>query len=148
MFLLDKLVTLPASGLLWIVEELMEAAQKERAEEGEAIRGELRELYLQLEQGAIDEASFSAQESVLLDRLDAWEAQQEAEGADDGADDDADEDDEVEGDDDGYGDGEGDDGDDHTVEGDDARADNVGGHAGRLADGPRPEDDDELQEVK
>lgn len=88
MFLLDNLVTLPASGLLWIVEELMAAAQKERAEEGEQIRGELRELYLQLERGAIDEAGFSARESVLLDRLDDWEAQQEAGRADDGAEDD------------------------------------------------------------
>ena len=91
MFLLDQLFTLPASGLLWIVEELMEAAQNERAEEGEQIRGELRELYLQLERGVIDEAGFSAWESILLDRLDDWEATQGA-----GGDDDAEEDDDAE----------------------------------------------------
>ncbi len=73
MFLLDKLLTWPASGLLWIVEELQQAAAEERVAEGDSIREELRELYQQLESGAISEETFSVRETALLDRMEEIE---------------------------------------------------------------------------
>ena len=95
MFLLDNLLMWPASGLLWIVEELQQAAAEERVAEGDSIREELRELYQQLESGAISEETFSTRETVLLDRLEEIEIAMGEEDQDE------DEDDEEEDDDDG-----------------------------------------------
>ena len=100
MFLLDNLLTWPASGLLWIVEELQQAAAEERVAEGDSIREDLRELYQQLESGAISEETFSARETELLDRLEEIEVamgeeEQDEDGEEDD-DDDGDEDDDYE----------------------------------------------------
>jgi hypothetical protein len=70
MFLLDSLITSP---LLWIAREINEAVQKERLGESEAITRSLGELYMRLETGEITEQEFEAQETQLLDRLDAIE---------------------------------------------------------------------------
>lgn len=101
MLLLDKLFTWPATGLLWVVEELQQAAKEERQAEADGIRADLRDLYLQLESGGITEEVFDERECVLLDRLEAVEEalrQQALEDADDD-DDDPDEDDDDEEDD-------------------------------------------------
>lgn len=97
MLFLDKLLTWPASGLLWVIEELQQAAADEREAEADAIRAELRELYLELEGGRLSEEEFEQREGKLLDRLEALEeamaaeAEAEAEDEDEGEDDDEDE---------------------------------------------------------
>ncbi|MGA2215309.1 MAG: gas vesicle protein GvpG, partial [Bryobacteraceae bacterium] len=71
MLLIDDLLCSPVSGILWIFREINKAAQKELAGESQSITEQLRRLYLQLETGRIDEQQFEAQETLLLDRLDA-----------------------------------------------------------------------------
>lgn len=78
MFLLDKLLTTP---LLWIAREINEAVQKEVVGESEAITRALSELYMRLETGEITEQEFEAEETQLLDRLDAIELRNEADEA-------------------------------------------------------------------
>ncbi|MFY9259551.1 MAG: gas vesicle protein GvpG [Gallionella sp.] len=75
MFLLDKLITTP---LMWIAREINEAVQKEQVDESESITRSLSELYMRLETGEITEAMFEAEETKLLDRLDAIALRDEA----------------------------------------------------------------------
>jgi hypothetical protein len=70
MFIVDDLLLSPIKGVLWVLEEIHDAAQQELAGEREAITAALSELYLKLESGQITEVEFDAQEQVLLDRLD------------------------------------------------------------------------------
>lgn len=74
MFLIDDLLLSPVNGLLWVFRELHDVVQQERDGEGEAVTRELSELYQRLESGAITEDQFTAEETRLLDRLDAIEA--------------------------------------------------------------------------
>jgi len=74
MFLIDDLLTAPFRGLLWIFNEIRQAAQEEQAGEADNIRQQLVELYMQLETGRITEAEFDAREQQLLDRLDRAQA--------------------------------------------------------------------------
>ena len=97
MFLLDNLFTWPLTGLHWVVKELQQAANEERTAEAEGIRTELRDLYIQLESGSINEEEFDAREGPLLDRLDAAEEALRNEAAvDEDEDDDEDDDDDDE----------------------------------------------------
>lgn len=73
MLILDDILTAPFKGVLWIVQELVAAAQEEQAAESDRIKDRLRELYMLLETGQMTEAEFDAEESTLLDRLDAIE---------------------------------------------------------------------------
>ena len=73
MLLIDDLLRLPARSLLSIFREVYNAAQQEYANESEAIRAALSELYMMLETGDILEAEFDARERELLDRLDELE---------------------------------------------------------------------------
>ena len=73
MFLIDDLLLSPFKGLLWIFKEVQEAAQQEVENEGEDIKTALAELYMQLDTGQITEEEFTAEESRLLDRLEALE---------------------------------------------------------------------------
>jgi hypothetical protein len=75
MFLVDDLLLSPVKGVLWVFQEIHDAVQQELAGEKEAITAALSELYLKLETGQITEAEFDAQEKVLLDRLDRWQAE-------------------------------------------------------------------------
>ncbi len=75
MFLVDDLLLSPVKGVLWVFQEIYDAAQQELAGEREAITAALSELYLNLETGQISEAEFDAQEKLLLDRLDRWQAE-------------------------------------------------------------------------
>ena len=70
MFLVDDILLSPAKGLLWVFQEIHDAAQQELAGESETITAALSELYMRLETEQITEAEFDAQEKVLLDRLD------------------------------------------------------------------------------
>ncbi len=85
MFLLDDILLFPVKGVASLGQKILDAAQQEFANEAEAVRTQLSELYLMLETGKITEAEFDAQEKELLDRLDAIEARgSEAEEEDDG----------------------------------------------------------------
>lgn len=75
MFLVDDLLLSPVKGVLWVLQEIHDAAQQELAGEREAVTAALSELYLKLETGQITEAEFEAQEKVLLDRLDRQQAE-------------------------------------------------------------------------
>jgi hypothetical protein len=78
MLLIDDLLLAPLHGLLWVARKLDEAASQQREQEEEAIENQLRELYLRLESGQLDEREFEEQEAALLDRLDALAAPPEA----------------------------------------------------------------------
>ncbi len=84
MFLIDDF-------LLWVVEQVHDAAQEEMAGEAERITEQLRQLYMMLESGQITEAEFNAQERRLLDRLDAIEARDAKADEEDAGDADTDE---------------------------------------------------------
>ncbi len=73
MFLLDDILLAPIKGVLWIFEEIVNAAEEDLAAESDRIKDRLREMYMQLETGQITEAAFDAEESLLLDRLDELE---------------------------------------------------------------------------
>jgi len=68
--LVDDLLKLPITSVLWIFREIHHAAQEELANESESITAELRQLYMMLETGRISEEEFTAGERTLLERLD------------------------------------------------------------------------------
>jgi hypothetical protein len=93
MLILDNLLLSP---LLWIFREINESVQKEQAGEAEAITRSLSELYMKLDTGAITEQEFEAEETLLLDRLDAIRERDEAQAEDGEGDEDGEEDEESE----------------------------------------------------
>lgn len=78
MLLIDDLLLAPLHGLLWAAGKLNEAANQEREQEEEVLKSRLRELYLRLESGQLEEQEFEAREAELLDRLDALAGHEEA----------------------------------------------------------------------
>ncbi len=70
MLLIDDLLLAPFKGLLWVFEQVHDAAQEEMDAEADAITEQLRQLYLLVESGQLTEAQFELQERQLLDRLD------------------------------------------------------------------------------
>jgi hypothetical protein len=70
MILIDDILMSPFRGLLWIFEEIRDAAEQERGAEADAITLELQRLYTTFESGQITESEFDLKESALLDRLD------------------------------------------------------------------------------
>lgn len=104
MLLIDDLLTAPFRGLLWIFQEVADAAEQELEAEADRIKDDLRDLYMMLETGQITEDEFDAQEQELLDRLDELEEDErgvavelaEDEAADDDAADDEAADDDAE----------------------------------------------------
>ena len=70
MFGVDDILLFPMKGLLLVCREVYNAAQQETLNEAEAVRRELRELYMMLETERISEAEFEAREAELLDHLD------------------------------------------------------------------------------
>ena len=77
MLLIDDLLLSPFKGLLWIFKEIHEAARQEVENETEELKTALAELYMQLDTGQISEEEFTAEESRLLDRLEALEDENE-----------------------------------------------------------------------
>ncbi len=75
MMVVDDILVFPFKSLLMVFREIYKAAIQEIEQEGERIRLELGELYLSLERGGIDDATFDERERDLLDRLDELEAQ-------------------------------------------------------------------------
>ena len=84
MLVIDNILLFPLRSLLSVFREIHKAVEQEYENEGEAIRTELRELYMRLETNQITEKEFDDTEKVLLDRLDQIEARDA--GADDESD--------------------------------------------------------------
>ena len=82
MFLIDDILFSPFAGLLYVFRELHEAVRNDSANEAEAIRVELSELYMLLETSRITEAQADAREKELLDRLEELDARRHASGED------------------------------------------------------------------
>ncbi len=76
MLLIDDLLLAPVHGLLWFARKIDEAVSQDLEKEEEALKAQLRELYLRLESGQLEEQEFEAQEAALLDRLDAIASRQ------------------------------------------------------------------------
>lgn len=72
MLVVDDILFSPVTSMFWLFKELYKRAEEERENEGVAITQELSELYMMLETGKITEDEFDAKESILLDRLDAF----------------------------------------------------------------------------
>jgi hypothetical protein len=72
--ILDDILLFPARGVAWVVNQVHQAATHEFESEADAVRNELRELYMMLEAGRISEEQFNAQERPLLERLDRIES--------------------------------------------------------------------------
>ncbi len=70
MLVFDNLLLFPLRGLWRVFREIHKAAEQECENESDAIRTELRELYMKLEAHQITEPEFDAGEKLLLDRLD------------------------------------------------------------------------------
>ena len=70
MFLIDDILLFPVHGVLWVLKEIHNAVEADRANESETITARLSELYMMLETGQVTEEEFNAAEKVLLDRLD------------------------------------------------------------------------------
>jgi len=74
MILIDDLLLFPVRGIALVARQIHDAARQEFTNEAEAIRSELREMYLMFEAGKLSEAEFESREKPLLDRLDALES--------------------------------------------------------------------------
>jgi len=70
MVLVDDLLKLPFTGLVWIARQVQNAAQEELANESESVTAELSDLYMRLETGKISEGEVAGEEKTLLERLD------------------------------------------------------------------------------
>ena len=66
--LLTLPVTLPAAGIRFCLEKVIDMADAEANSE-EPIKEELLEMQLALEEGSLDERAYAAREKVLLARL-------------------------------------------------------------------------------
>ena len=75
MLVIDDILLFPVKGLMFILREIHNVAQQEVAGEADALRTELRELYMRLETGEIAEQEFDSREAGLLDRLEQLESE-------------------------------------------------------------------------
>jgi hypothetical protein len=70
MLIVDDILTFPVRGLVWVFEEIRDAAEQALRDEAGAITVELQQLYSSLEKGQITEDEFERREAELLDKLD------------------------------------------------------------------------------
>lgn len=70
MIIIDSLLAAPLRGLLFVLEKVHEAVQKEIEADEQTIMADLAALHHALDSGVITEAEFDVREQVLLDRLD------------------------------------------------------------------------------
>ena len=77
MLLVDDILLFPASGILWIFRAVNQAAEEAMAGEAEALKAELRDLYMMLETGTISEDEYDIREKALLDRLENLSPEEE-----------------------------------------------------------------------
>ena len=71
MLVIDDILLFPVTGVLNVFRKIHAAAEQEFADQGDAIRTQLSELYMMLETGRITSDEFDSREKELLDRLDA-----------------------------------------------------------------------------
>lgn len=69
MFVFDDIAKAPFKGFMFIVREVANAAQQERAQRRADVMTELSSLHLKLENEEIDEDEFDELEQALLDQL-------------------------------------------------------------------------------
>jgi len=69
MILVDKLLFAPIYAALWAARQINNTIEQDRAAAPERVTDELRELYMRLETGQVNEAEFAAREKELLDEL-------------------------------------------------------------------------------
>ena len=74
MLVIDNVLLFPIRSFLHVFREVYKAVEHEYENQGEAIRTELRELYMKLETNQITEKEFDDAEEVLLSRLEQIEA--------------------------------------------------------------------------
>ena len=72
MFLVDDVLLSPATGILFVLNQLAKRAREELLDD-EAVRQDLRETYMLLEVGSISEQEFERREQKLIRRLEAIE---------------------------------------------------------------------------
>lgn len=72
MFLIDQLLLAPAKAVFFVFREIAKRADEESGDD-EAVKQELRELYMSLESGKISEQEFERREQVLIRRLEKIE---------------------------------------------------------------------------
>ncbi len=82
MFLIDDILLFPVRGVASLARRLHGAARQELANEAEATRARLTELYMMLETGEITEDEFDEREKALLDQLDEIDSRSTQAGAD------------------------------------------------------------------
>lgn len=70
MLIVDDILTAPFRGLLWVFQEVCDAANEELLRDADSITMQLQQLYMKLEAGEISEAEFDQREAELLDTLD------------------------------------------------------------------------------
>ncbi|MFZ3181403.1 MAG: gas vesicle protein GvpG [Methylocystis silviterrae] len=70
MIIIDSLLAAPLRGLMFVLEKIDEAVQKEIEAEEQAVMADLSALHRALDSGAMTEAEFDMREQKLLDRLD------------------------------------------------------------------------------
>jgi hypothetical protein len=70
MLIIDDILFFPVKGIVWIFNEIYDAARQEITSEADSIAAQLSELYMMLETGRITEAEFDESERIILDRLD------------------------------------------------------------------------------
>ena len=69
MLLVDDILLFPARGILWVFRTVSQAAEEELASEADALKAELRDLYMMVETEMITEEEYDIREKALLDRL-------------------------------------------------------------------------------
>jgi hypothetical protein len=75
MLIADDILFFPFRSIFWIFKEIHNSALEETANEADAIKIELSELYMMLETGRITETQFDDREKELLDRLEIIQGQ-------------------------------------------------------------------------
>lgn len=75
MLLIDDLLAAPLRGLFFVLREIGEAVQAERAAGERRLMAELTDLHRRIEAGEIGDADFDTAERELLDRLDRLRGQ-------------------------------------------------------------------------
>lgn len=77
MLLIDDVLLAPFKGLMFVCKEIAQTAQEQRLDD-EALRQELREAYMLLETGRINQEEFERRERLLVGRLEAIERMKQA----------------------------------------------------------------------
>ncbi len=78
MFIIDDILLSPLRGFIWLGEKINDVVERELSDEG-LIKERLMELQLRFELDAIDEETYTKQEKVLLERLNAIHGEGEEE---------------------------------------------------------------------